>query len=85
MKIALYRDAGKINEEPRPLEEWAERCPDFVRVSEFAEVTFTQVSHGPTEADVRAIDDKIGKAQAILTALTAQKNEMLALTYEAAP
>lgn len=84
MKIALFREAGRLNDEPRPLQEWAETCQSFVRVSEYVDATFPQIVTGPTEADISAIDEKIGKAQALVTALTAQKNEMLALTHEAA-
>lgn len=82
MKIALFREAGKLNDEPRPLEEWAERCGGYVRISDYVNVAFPMTSTGATEADIKAIDEKIGQAQALVTDLIARKNEMLAITHE---
>ncbi|MCK9622170.1 MAG: hypothetical protein M0R47_16740 [Methylobacter sp.] len=80
MKLALYQS---IYNTISPMEEWADGHKDYVRVSEFVEVEFHEREPAEVTAEkVAQLDKVLGELMSQIEIIQAQKQELLALSYE---
>lgn len=86
-KLALFVNSGDI--EPRPLMDWADSMPGYVRLSEYTEVTFVPLPDNiRVEAQLNLLNEQEqalrNRFQEKLNEIEFARGKLLALTNQVA-